>query len=262
MRDRSRIVSHHSSRDAARQTTARLRASRLEARRGHQPTQLVRVGEPKRPGRPRIGRARARPSSSADRRLPSSSRWRPRLPRRRAPTRPPGRRTRAISARARVRLGHEHDAEAAEHAVDARVRRESIAEASSTRNSTFSTPELGRAPPCGVDHLGRDVGREQTPVRPEPCSGDEARVSRPGGELEHRLAASWDRAARPAARRAGASLRERGRRRSQPAADAAPGLDLLVLGRRYVATACELRDDVRARTRRAPPPGRGSSGRC
>ena len=97
-------------------------------------------------------------------------------------------------------------------------------------------PQLGRAALRGGDHAGSDVGRDETPVRPDALRCEEARVPRPRGELEQGLARRGvEESDEPLGELRG-SPRRPGRRRSQPAADALPGLDLLVRGRRYVVT--------------------------
>ena len=97
-------------------------------------------------------------------------------------------------------------------------------------------PELcGPAASC-VDHLRSHVRREQEPVRPEPLGCDEARVAGAGRELEHGVARSRveqrDESLVEMARHLAAECRL-----AFPACSGrSPGLDLLVLGCRYVAT--------------------------
>ena len=132
-------------------------------------------------------------------------------------------------------IWHEHDPEAADDAVDRAVEK---ADRRGVLDPELDVRdlELCCAAASGVDHLGSDVGREQEPVRPEPLGCDEARVSGAGRELEHGVARrrveQSDQALVQMARHLAAECRL-----AFPAGGGrSPGLDLLVLGCRYVVT--------------------------
>ncbi len=132
-------------------------------------------------------------------------------------------------------LGDEHDPEAADDAVDRAVEkadRRGILHA----ELDVRDPELCGPAASGLDHLGSHVRREQEPLRPEPLGGDEARVPGAGRELEHGVARSRveqrDESLVQMARHLTAECRL-----ALPACSGrSPGLDLLVLGCRYVVT--------------------------
>ena len=97
-------------------------------------------------------------------------------------------------------------------------------------------PERGGAPAGDLDHLGRDVGREQLAARLDQRQHLEPDLAGPGREVEDPLPRSWlEQLDHP--------LREHRRctRKQLPLAlpaggDAAPGLDLLRCDVAYAAT--------------------------
>ena len=144
-------------------------------------------------------------------------------------TRPPGRRTRAISASATDGLGNEHEPEAAEHAVDA-------ASAQLERRGVLGheldvrEPQLrGRDAPPRLDHL-RARRRSRSARRPagaDALGREEPGVARAGRELEHGVARLRIEQLDEPLREAAASLAQKKLAPPLPAGcDAPPGLDL------------------------------------
>ncbi len=235
IRDRSVIASHHASNESACERRAHfLEHLDSETRLGHETPELVRVGQAKRAGCVRIGPfhetelerrprgcghpvvlVRGRPDR--DRGTPSGSQYAGDL----------GERT--------SRVRHEHDPEAADDAVDRAV-------ANADRRCILDPEldvrdlELCGSAASGVDHLGRDVGREQEPVRPEPLRGDEARISGAGRELEHRVARRRVEQGDESLVQLAGHLTAACRLALPACSGRSPGLDLLVVGCRYVVT--------------------------
>ena len=81
-------------------------------------------------------------------------------------------------------------APAAQHAVHRRIRERQ-------RGGVFDgerhilEPELARPPTCDLDHLRRDVRRDEPAARQEARQGEEPSVAGPGRELEDCLAGAW-----------------------------------------------------------------------
>ena len=81
-------------------------------------------------------------------------------------------------------IGHEHEAEPAEDAVD-RVVLERDLLCVDHAVLDVPEPELGRPAARDLDHLGREVARDQPAFVAQARRSDEARVSRPRRQLEH-----------------------------------------------------------------------------
>ena len=132
-------------------------------------------------------------------------------------------------------IGHEHDTEATDDAVDRPVREVDRRCVLDPELDVFD-PELGGTPARRGDHLGSEVGREQQSIRAERLRCDEARVAGTGSELEHRLAWNWIEERHEALVEVARRLTGT-RRLALPASSRrVPGRDLLVLGGSYVAT--------------------------
>ena len=182
-REVSSATSHHSSSDAARQvtgtssstcTSSPAPSSRLRSRPG--------AASRKGPGASGIGsfgepQAERRPAGDRQPRIslalgPDGDRGPS------AGTQHPGE-----LAYGRIAVGHEHHPEATEHAVEGRGRQSELG-GIRDREVDVVEPELGGAAACGVDHLRDAVRREQASVGCHVGRGEQARVPRPGCDLE------------------------------------------------------------------------------
>ena len=111
------------------------------------------------------------------------------LARRRARLGHPARTLRDLGGGAR-HFRHEHQPEAAEHAVDGSSGQRQAGGVLDGELDAFE-PERGSAAPGDLDHLGSDVGREQLAARLDQRQQLEADLAGPGGEVEDPLPRSW-----------------------------------------------------------------------
>ena len=183
-----------------------------------QPSQLVGIGQPERPGRLRIGSLH---EPELDRGAAGSRH--PVVLVRRGPD---GKRRAATRSQDAGDLGerdagvlHEHDPEAAEHAVDRPVRKVDRHQVDDPELDCLDA-ELGRPPPGGGNHLWCHVGREQDALRVRGGGGQEARLAGPRGELEDRSPGARIEQGDETLREVAGRLAKDARRRSQPAATA------------------------------------------
>ena len=132
-------------------------------------------------------------------------------------------------------VGHEHDPEAAEDAVDGIVREREMRGVLDAEADTGQS-ELCRPSPRRLDHLGSAVGGDQLAARLDPGEHPESRLAGPGGELE-------DAVSRLRVEELDHPLRELGRCACEEVAaalparrDASPPLELLGGVVRYAVT--------------------------
>ena len=150
-------------------------------------------------------------------------------------TRPPGRRTRTISESARDGSGTSITPKRQiTPSTDASGR--SIDEASSTRNSTFSTPSSAARRRAAATISGATSVESSSPSGPSRSAAMKPVSPGPGGELEHGVARTWVEQSHEALVEVARHLAAEGRLALPARGGSPPGLDLLVLGGRYVAT--------------------------
>ena len=132
-------------------------------------------------------------------------------------TRPPGpRHTRHLRGDP-LHVGDEHDPEATEDGVD-RIVREGQRGGVLDREADAVEPELLRTAATRLDHLRRDVGRDQLAVRQEAWQCREADLAGTGRQLEHALPGLRVEQLDHPGGQAAVERAKRSRRRSQPPA--------------------------------------------
>ena len=221
----SRETSHHAPSEGARQVIGDvLDRLDLEARPAREPPRGARRAESRNgPGESGSGRS-MRPSSSAARPEAVIQSFASGSAQTATAARPPGRTTRAISAAAAPISGTSISPQ--RQRTPSKDASSSVSDAaSSTAKPTSVEAELGGAAPGGLDHLGRDVRRQQAAAGLESRVREEPRVAGACRELEDRLA-------RQRREQLDETLRDRARRRPDQLAlplpargDGAPGVD-------------------------------------
>ena len=103
------------------------------------------------------------------------------------PSRPPGLSTRTNLGDCLPGVGDEHQPEATEHRVDARVRE---VDRLGIHDAVLDVldPALGAQAASSVDHGRREVGGDHAPRGPDGPGCEQAGLADAAGELEHRLA--------------------------------------------------------------------------